>query len=103
MSQADEPFVNVVYLTATAGNADKLRDVMLETVGVALATPGNHGFSIHKSTAEPADFLIIERWDSDQALQADLNSAVVTDALARIADQHFVASGPSSSRWTRIT
>ena len=103
MTAPATPIVNIVRVTANPGKEQQLRDVILSSAGRALASPGNRGFSLHVSNDDPAEFLIVEHWDSRAQHQEHEHDPAMPQMMKAIEEGNLIKSGPHDTEWTQLT
>lgn len=103
MSLFEAPIVNVVRVTANPGKEDALRALILKSAGNALASPGNTGFQVHVSQDDPAEFLIIEHWDSRSEHLKHMRDPAMPRMLEEVKKNDLIKTGPEDTEWTQLT
>lgn len=57
-------------LTVKAGQEDEFERIMHVVVPKVREEPGNHAYSLHRSTADPRVFLVYEEYEDAEALES---------------------------------
>jgi quinol monooxygenase YgiN len=83
-------FANV---TAAAGNADKLRDVLTTLVAATKEEPGVISYILHEDIKTPGNFYVFEAYKNQAAVDAHMASPHLAAAFA--AAGPLIAGAPS--------
>jgi quinol monooxygenase YgiN len=67
--------VVVARIAGLAGRAGELRRLLADRAVAARAEPGCRGYEVAELLDEPATFLVVETWDSPDAMRAHFASA----------------------------
>ncbi|HET6500171.1 MAG TPA: putative quinol monooxygenase [Amycolatopsis sp.] len=62
--------VVVATIEAAEGNEDKVEQALREAIPVVHTEPGCLRYALHRDPQSPATFVMIENWESDEALAA---------------------------------
>ena len=73
--------IQVVKLQAMQGKADELLPMLDAGRGVALASDGCEGFDVIRSQDEPENFMLIERWASEDQHQAHFQKNIIESGV----------------------
>ena len=86
-----QPFTAIATLIAKPGQQDALEQHLRALVEPTRAEAGCGQYDLHQDLANPLAFYMIERWSSDEALQAHDTSAHIQHFRARAGDflEHF--------------
>jgi len=86
-----QPFTAIATLIAKPGQQDALEQHLRALVEPTRAEAGCGQYDLHQDLANPLAFYMIERWSSDEALQAHDASAHIQQFRARAGDflEHF--------------
>ena len=57
-------------LTVKAGQEDEFQRIMHVVVPKVREEPGNHAYSLHRSTKDPRVFLVYEEYEDSEALES---------------------------------
>lgn len=60
--------VVVATITPTPGEEDTVRDALLAAIPQVHAEPGCEKYALHESTGDTTQFVMLERWESIEAL-----------------------------------
>lgn len=91
----------IATATAKPGQGDELEKVIQASVAPTHAEPGNLHYSLHRSVQDPHVFVLVERWESMQALQAHAETDHVKTILAESAD--LMTGPPHAQVLTQIS
>jgi quinol monooxygenase YgiN len=64
----------IAHYRVQPGRGDEVAEVLRKHLAVTRAEPGNLGFAIHRSTADPDEFALVERFDGQESLDAHVAS-----------------------------
>ena len=81
-----KPFVMVVSLKVKDGSASKFETAFAKGRAGTRKEKGNLAYELSRSTKNPADYIVYERWANFAALQAHLKAPHLTAMLAEIGD-----------------
>ena len=86
-----QPFTAIATLIAKAGQQDVLEQHLRALLEPTRAEAGCGQYDLHQDLAHPLAFYMIEKWSSDEALQAHDASAHIQSFRARASDflEHF--------------
>ena len=86
-----QPFTAIATLIAKAGQQDVLEQHLRALLEPTRAEAGCGQYDLHQDLAHPLAFYMIEKWSSDEALQAHDASAHIQNFRARASDflEHF--------------
>ena len=86
-----QPFTAIATLIAKAGQQDVLEQHLRALLEPTRAEAGCGQYDLHQDLANPLAFYMIEKWSSDEALQAHDASAHIQNFRARASDflEHF--------------
>jgi quinol monooxygenase YgiN len=87
-------------MKARPGRKSALRDTLAELAVAAHAEQGCTLYAVHQGTDEPHRFVIIERWQSQEALDEHIRSDYMTAVLARAGE--LLAEAPDSAACTAL-
>lgn len=73
----------VVHAAARAGRRDELESLLRSVIVPTHAEDACIHYSVHQATADPDAFVVVEKWASQEALEAHLG----TPHLKRLADE----------------
>jgi len=74
----------VAIMQAKPGKEDELRDLLLSLIEPTQKEPGYIRYELHSNNDNPAEFVFIEEWESDAALDKHLQSAHLQAAIEQI-------------------
>lgn len=63
-------YLNVLLTVKQEADADKVRGLLAELAAASRAEPGCERFEVYQSQAERRQFMLVERWASQAALDA---------------------------------
>lgn len=81
----------VALLKAKPGSEQIVQDALATLVEPTLAEDGCLAYELHVSAADPATFVTIERWRSQDDLDAHMKTPHIASAFA-IAGEHLAAA-----------
>ncbi|VVP58130.1 Putative monooxygenase [Pseudomonas fluorescens] len=86
-----QPFTAIATLIAKAGQQNLLEQHLRALLEPTRAETGCGQYDLHQDLANPLAFYMIEKWSSDEALQAHDASAHIQNFRARASDflEHF--------------
>ncbi|VVP58641.1 Putative monooxygenase [Pseudomonas fluorescens] len=86
-----QPFTAIATLIAKADQQDVLEQHLRALLEPTRAEAGCGQYDLHQDLANPLAFYMIEKWSSDEALQAHDASAHIQSFRARASDflEHF--------------
>lgn len=87
----------VARFRAKPGQEAALRAVLASLIAPTLAEPGCYQYDLIQHAQDPAEFVFIEDWEDDAALDAHLQTAHVQSGLAR--GTPLVAAPPELHRY----
>jgi len=61
--------LNVLLLAKDAADAPRLRDLLAQAMRSSRTEPGCLRFDVYHSEAEPRRFVLVEHWESPEALE----------------------------------
>src|SRR4051794_16266106 len=73
----------IAILSAKHGKEAELEALLIRMVESTHEEPGCQRYALHRSKSDPRTFVFIEKWTSDAALDAHLNSPHITQSMAR--------------------
>lgn len=97
MSEID----TVAVMKAKPGSETTVSDALTKLVPPTLAEEGCLDYRLYESTSEPGTFVTIERWRSQEDLDAHMQSDHIAEALAAAGDH--MAAPPGIHPLTPIT
>ena len=78
------PITYFVRMTAKAGNAERVLELLLENPRrIEAGERGNLAFAVHRSNEDPSTFWLYETWESEDAVNVHESG----DAFARYKDE----------------
>ncbi|MGW4444745.1 putative quinol monooxygenase [Streptomyces sp. NPDC004682] len=78
--------VIVAHLIAKPGQEDLVEKVLREAVPDVHAEPGCSRYSLHKKQGTEGHFVMVEKWESEQDLQAHRKGAAMAKVGKALAD-----------------
>ena len=87
-------------ISAKAGSAAQLRNVLKELARSTRTEPGCISYELFQDEENTLDFVTIEHWRDRQAAEAHLSTPHVAEAFAKAGD--FLAQPPAINRFTQI-
>jgi quinol monooxygenase YgiN len=94
MAEAEEIMTDlnvVAILTAKPGSEAIVREALEALVEPTKAEAGNRGYELYSSAADPTVFVTMERWASQDDLDAHMMTPHIATALAAASD-HLAAA-----------
>lgn len=96
------PIVVVATIVAKPGHEDDVEKAFADAAPAVHAEPGCLLYALHKKTAEPGVFVMVEKWASQEALGAHMQGevmrgigAALRDALAAAPDIQMLEAIPA--------
>jgi quinol monooxygenase YgiN len=90
----------VATVTAQSDKADELKSILLELVGPTRAEVGCLSYLLYQNNSDASEFVFIEEWTNDAALDLHLTTSHLQDALSRA--QPFLARQPDIRRYSNV-
>jgi quinol monooxygenase YgiN len=90
----------VARITAKADKVEALKSVLLALVAPTRAEPGCVSYQLCQNRSDPTDFVFVEAWASEAAIDGHMKTAHVGDALAQA--QSLLASPPDIRSYTLL-
>lgn len=90
----------VARIVAKPGKEDALKAILLEVVVTTRGETGCRRYELLQSSGEPTEFLTLEEWADEAAIDAHLASAHVQRALTQA--QELLAAAPDIRRYARV-
>lgn len=90
----------IAHVRAKAGKEDALKDVLTALMRPSRRELACHQYDLLQSSTDPRDFCVIERWDTQQALDQHAASAHVKRAGEQMAD--LVEGPPDIERFQLV-
>jgi quinol monooxygenase YgiN len=86
-----KPFIAIATLIAKNGQQNALEQHLRALIEPTRAEAGCGQYDLHQDLANPLAFYMIERWSSDEALQAHDDSAHIQNFRAKAGEflEHF--------------
>ncbi len=97
----NSPTVPVVAkIVAKPGAEHALQTILLELVATTRNEPGCRRYELLQDTVEATEFLTLEEWEDEAAIEAHLASAHVRRAINQA--QELLAAAPDIRRYLRV-
>ncbi len=80
----NQPLRVVAIMQAKPGKENDLRELLLSLIEPTQKEPGYIRYELHSNNDNPAEFVFIEEWENDAALNAHLQSPHLQNAIQRI-------------------
>ena len=90
----------VATVTAKPDKADELKSILLELIAPTRAEAGCLSYQLVQNNSDPSDFVFMEEWTSDAAINEHMTTAHLLDALTR--GQSLFAKAPDIRRYSLI-
>lgn len=90
----------VATITAQPDKADELKSILLGLLAPTRAEAGCLGYQLLQNNSDPNDFVFVEEWTSDAALDEHMTTTHVQGAIARA--QSLFARAPDIRRYSVI-
>lgn len=81
----------VALITAKPGSEQIVRDALTSLVAPTQAEEGCIAYALHVSNADPAVFVTVERWRSQDDLDAHMQTAHIAEVF-KVAGDHLAAA-----------
>jgi quinol monooxygenase YgiN len=81
-----KPFVLVVQIKVKDGSGPKFEQAFAKVAKESRKEKGNRAYDLSRSTKNPNEYMVYERWETLAALAAHLKTAHFQDAAAAIGD-----------------
>lgn len=75
-------YLHIVMHVKNAADVEKVRGLLAEQRRLSLAEPGCLRFEAYQSQNEPATFFLVERWESQAAVEAHRRAAAYVTVYA---------------------
>jgi quinol monooxygenase YgiN len=76
----------IAHVRAKEGKEEALKAVLLTLVAPSRREIANYQYDLLQGIADPRDFCLVERWDSESALDQHATAEYVTRAGTQMAD-----------------
>jgi quinol monooxygenase YgiN len=90
----------VALIRARSGEETKLEGVLSALIEPTRREPGCLFYELYRRTGDPTDFVFVEEWESDAALDAHMETPHVRAALAKVPE--LLAQPPDIRRYRRV-
>ncbi len=90
-----KPFTMLVYIKVKEGAAGKFENAFAKAVTETRKEKGNLAYDLNRSTKNPNEFVVYERWRNLTALEAHLKSAHIQALFAATGD---LRTGPPDAK-----
>lgn len=90
----------VATITARPDEADNLKTVLLGLIAPTRAEEGCLSYQLFQNNADESDFVFVEEWASDAAIDEHMTTAHLQDTLSRV--QSLLAKAPDIRRYSII-
>lgn len=97
---ASETVRIVARITGRAETAEALESVLTALVGATRAEPGCLSYELCRSRSDPAEFVFVEEWTNDAAVDAHMTTAHVQDAFSKA--QSLLGMPPDIRKYSLI-
>jgi len=88
----------VATVTAQPDKADELKSILLGLIAPTRAEAGCISYQLLQNNGDPSDFVFVEEWASDAALDQHMTTAHLQDAVSRA--QSLFAKAPDIRRYS---
>jgi quinol monooxygenase YgiN len=88
----------VATITAQPGKANELKTILLGLIAPTRAEAGCLSYQLLQNNSDPTDFVFVEEWTSDGALDEHMTTAHIQDAISR--GQSLFAKAPDIRRYS---
>jgi quinol monooxygenase YgiN len=95
IQDASKPFVLVVHIKVKDGAGPKFERAFAEAAKTTRKESGNRVYDLSRSTKNPNEYLLYERWDNLAALAAHVQTPHFQKAVAAIGE---IGDGPPDIR-----
>jgi quinol monooxygenase YgiN len=75
-------YLNVFVTVKDPADTPRVRELLVQQATLSRQEPGCVRFEVYQSQAEPTRFVLCERWDSQQALDAHRTAKAYTTVYA---------------------
>lgn len=100
MTIATNPVHVVATLQARPEHVAALRSLLTELARASREQAGNTRFEVHQQSADPAQFITVERWDGAASADAHMTSPHVGAALGQLGA--LLAAPPQIVRYGQV-
>ena len=97
---ASEAVKVVAKITAKRDKVEDLKSILLGVVGPTRTEKGCVSYQLLQNKTDESDFVFVEEWTSDAAIDNHMTTAHVQDALTRI--ESMLAQEPDIRRYVII-
>ena len=97
---ASEAVKVVAKITAQRDKAEDLKAILLGVVGPTRTEKGCVSYQLLQNKTDESDFVFVEEWTSDAAIDSHMTTSHVQDALAKI--ESMLAQEPDIRRYVII-
>jgi quinol monooxygenase YgiN len=72
-------YTNIILTVTDAADVDEIQELLREQGRLSRAEPGCLRFEVYHSQADPQTFILVERWESQQALDVHRTARAYTE------------------------
>ena len=90
----------VATITAQPDKADELKSILLGLMAPTRAEAGCLSYQLLQNNSDPSDFVFVEEWTSDAAIDEHMTTAHLQDAITQA--QSLLAKAPDIRRYSVV-
>lgn len=90
----------VATVTGQPGKAAELKAMLLDLIAPTRAEAGCVSYQLLQNNSDPSDFVFVEEWTSDAAIDEHMASAHLRDVVTRA--QSLLAKAPDIRRYSLV-
>ncbi len=90
----------IARITAQANKIDELKSILVGLVGPTRAEKGCVSYQLIQNTTDPGEFVCVEEWTSDSAIDEHMTTSHVQDAFSKA--QTLLAQAPDIRRYSML-
>ena len=90
----------VARFKSKPGRSEELKNFLLALIPPTRREAGCLRYELHQNGGDPSDFVFLEEWESDAAIDAHMRSPHVQIALPRVGD--FLSDPPDIRRYSLV-
>jgi quinol monooxygenase YgiN len=97
---ASESVRIVATVTGQPGKAEELKAILLDLIAPTRAEAGCVSYQLLQNNSDPSDFVFVEEWTTDAAIDEHMVTAHLLDVVTRA--QPLLAKAPDIRRYSLV-
>lgn len=91
----------VARLVANPASVEQVRSILIDLIEPTRQETGCISYELHQNLTDKTDFIFIEEWSSDAAIDAHLATKHIKDALKKLSG--LIAEEPDVRRYSVVS